>query len=174
VYTLPTSWSIVMVIGAAAACYQSQLARLLPSSKWPRGALSLMSVGVLLLISFSPVSKSEPMTYLLLGPVIGVCTVVVIFHLKEWKRIPTQWLRPLLGLGTISYAAYLWNYPIMNWLGGPNDMTIWRGAFTIIVTIAAATISWWAIERWTGYAKRWFDDREAPPLRPPSPRIQNG
>ena len=160
VYTLPTSWALVMVIGAAAANYQERIAAFLPSGGWKRSALSVTALGVLLAIAFSPVSKSSPATYLVLGPLIGLCTVALIFHLRTWQTIPTQWLRPLLELGTISYAAYLWNYPVMNWLGGPADMSPGRGLLTILVTIGAATVSWWSVERWTDHAKRWFDDRD--------------
>ena len=80
------------------------------------------------------------------GPLVAVLTVVLIFHLREWKTLPARWLKPALALGTVSYAAYLWNYPVVLWLSAtpsiPNGPLL-----SLPITILAATISWWLVER---------------------------
>jgi len=58
VYTLPCSWAIAMVIGAAAYLSQDALARLLPQSRVPRAALSLLSLAV---ISATPANPNGPL-----------------------------------------------------------------------------------------------------------------
>lgn len=159
VYTWPTSWAIVMVIGAAARIGQDRIASWLPRGRAARWLCTSAALAVLLGISIAPEMKSNPATYFVIGPVIGACTVVLVFHLRDWQTIPTQALRPLLELGTISYAAYLWNYPVIAWVGD-RPLTWIQSVASIVFTILAATASWWLLERWTGHVKRYLDHRE--------------
>ncbi|WP_166785850.1 acyltransferase [Cryobacterium sp. TMT1-62] len=146
IYTLPSSWAIAMVIGAAAYVGQDALGRLLPKSGIPRAALSLLSLGILMMITFSPIAKSWHLTYVAIGPLVALLTVVIILHLREWKTLPKRWLKPALALGTISYAAYLWNYPVVLWLSATPAIP--HGPLlSLPITLLAATISWWLVER---------------------------
>ena len=146
IYKLPTSWAITLIIGAAAYLEREALSRLLPRTGWKRAALSWGALGLLILASFIPEAKNSPVAYLLVGPLVALLTVALIFHMKEWRKIPTPWLQPMLALGKISYAAYLWNYPLAKWL----DQYPWytgRSWLSIVLTIAAATGSWWVVEK---------------------------
>lgn len=52
-------------------------------------------------------------------------------------------------LGVISYATYLWNYLIVCWLrgGGSGEVTPFMGALSIPLSIGAAILSWFLVER---------------------------
>lgn len=56
--------------------------------------------------------------------------------------------KPLVSLGAISYAFYLWHYPIIM---GLHDATGWRFRYVTLIglplTILAASISWVVVER---------------------------
>ncbi len=162
IYTMPFSWALAIVIGALARLGRDRIRQVLPGAGAPRAALSSLALVTLLGLCFLPDSKGEPIMYLLGGPLIALCTVVLIFHLETWVILPYRWMRPALALGTISYAAYLWNYPVAVWLAGPDRvMTTPQRVATIFLTIAIATVSWFVVER---PAQRWrqrFDARRA-------------
>lgn len=156
VYTLPTSWAVVMVMGAAARLGQEYVAGALPSNR-RRAPLSVAAVIVLLGISLVPEAKDWPGSYLLLGPVVGACSIVLIFHLREWAVIPTKWLAWPLRLGVISYAVYLWNYPVSKWTTAEFGDHWWVALSTVPITIALATLSWMLVEK---PVSEWRDRRE--------------
>jgi peptidoglycan/LPS O-acetylase OafA/YrhL len=156
VYGLPTSWMVAMLIGAAAKLGEPQLDRALQGDKG-RG-VAVASLLALAAISFAPDLKGWWGTYLLLGPTIAACTVGLIFECKRWDRLPAWWLKPLLGLGVISYAAYLWNYPIVKWMGDPATGVV-DGLATIPPTIIAAVASWYLVEKPAARLRRRLDRR---------------
>lgn len=146
IYKLPTSWAMTLIIGAGAFLERDALGRLLPSAGWRRAALSLGALALLFAIALIPEAKNSPAAYLILGPGVALLTVALIFHMQTWRKLPTVWLRPLLALGKISYAAYLWNYPLAKWLGQYPWYT-GRTWLSIVLTLAAATVSWWCVEK---------------------------
>ena len=98
-----------------------------------------------MMITFSPIAKNSHLTYLAFGPLVALLTVVLIFNLREWTILPKRWLKPALALGTISYAAYLWNYPVVLWLNVTPAIS--HGSLlSLPITLLAATISWWLVE----------------------------
>ncbi|MBT1611368.1 acyltransferase family protein [Curtobacterium poinsettiae] len=147
IYPLPTSWCLAMIIGAAAYFGQNFLTNA-HNGKSFRPAASWISVGaaiVILALSALPEAKDSPLTYLLVGPLAASCTVVLIAHLRTWEELPVKALRPLMALGLISYAAYLWNYPIHMWISADPDFPF-PGLSTIALTLAAAIASWFLVE----------------------------
>ncbi len=158
VYPLPSSWAIAMVIGAAAQIYKNKLSFLSVASG-RRASLIVIACVILGAISLLPEQKASPITYFVYGPLVALATVVIIFRMQEWTEIPSRWWRPLLGLGTISYAAYLWNYPIVTWIGA-RPLTWWQSLLSIVLTIVMALISWWLIER---PISRWRQRHDARP-----------
>lgn len=151
-YVLPTSWAFVLLLGASARLYQDRVAAVLPCHGQARTTASLIALGVLLSIAFAPVLKSWLVTYLLLGPLIGAATIVLVFHLRDWRTVSGRW-RPLLWLGTVSYAAYLWNGVFAVWLGGPTmNLSWWQSLVSIALTLVAAQVSLVVVER---PARRW-------------------
>ena len=157
IYTMPFSWAIAIVIGAVARLGEPRFRRLLPGSGRPRSLLSGLALAVLLGLCFLPEVKDQPLMYLVGGPLIAVCAVVLIFHLSTWITIPVRWLQPVLMLGTISYATYLWNYPISKWLAGADLVLGGPAAVaTIVLSVGAAALSWQLLEQpVAAWRRRW-------------------
>lgn len=140
-YTLPSTWSIAMVIGACLHLLRERI-------RWraPAGlglAFGVLALGALLLLSFFPDATSNPVFLLGGGVFVGLCSVVLISLAEKVPVVPGI-LRPLRALGLISYAAYLWNYPMALWTQVLLPET-WEVA-SIVLTIALATLSWWLVE----------------------------
>ncbi|MDF2993325.1 MAG: hypothetical protein K0S37_3839 [Microbacterium sp.] len=145
IYRLPTSWALAMIIGAAARIWNDRLISLLPIRPGQRAAVGAVAFVALLALSMIPEGKASPWSYFLLGPAVAVIAVVLMQIWSDWRSLPSPALRPLLALGTISYAAYLWNYPIVLWTRAASDAW-WVPVATIVLTILAATVSWWTVE----------------------------
>jgi peptidoglycan/LPS O-acetylase OafA/YrhL len=145
VYSWPTSWAVTMLIGALAALENERLERLLADRSALRGALAAAGLGFICAMSLVPDMRAFSTTYLVIGPAIAVCCVAMIFYVKQWSRLPLMGLRPLVALGTVSYAAYLWNGAIQYWLG-PRPFSVYQSIALFALSVAAATISWWLIE----------------------------
>lgn len=146
IYAYPTSWSLAMVIGAAARLGETRIDQWFPRDLGARALGSVALVG-LIAISVTANITDRAAAYLIEAPLIAALSVVLIFVAKKWEKLPTNALRPILALGTISYAAYLWNYPMTIWVSHAG-LTGWTNVIgAVVATIAAATISWYAIER---------------------------
>ncbi|RUR01207.1 acyltransferase family protein [Labedella endophytica] len=158
IYRYPASWALAMVIGAAARLWSAPIATMLPTGRAARELLGIGAVLTLGALAFLPAGKYSVWSYVLLGPIVALITGVLIHVWQDWRELPARWLRPLHALGVISYAAYLWNFPITLWVASITDAP-WAPVLGIAVTIAAATISWWTVEvparRW----RRRLDER---------------
>ncbi|MFJ6677532.1 acyltransferase family protein [Microbacterium sp. NPDC091382] len=157
-YSLPTSWALAMVIGAAARIWSQRVERVLPSTVRWRAGIGLASLVGLIALSFVPDAKDSPYSYLLLGPLVALISVALITIWSDWVSLPTRALLPLVWLGKISYAAYLWNYAIAVWLHAAVDEW-WVPLGGVISTIVMATVSWWAIEKPISQWRRRLDRR---------------
>jgi peptidoglycan/LPS O-acetylase OafA/YrhL len=143
-YTLPTLWALAMVVGAMLQVAVHRYRFQWPQTRALRIGLIVASTGFLGAISFYPNLKELPWTYALGALKIGLATAVLIMELKRVGSI-ARWARPLLWLGTVSYAAYLWNYPISVWLHRWESP--FAGLVSIPLTLVAASLSWFAIEK---------------------------
>jgi peptidoglycan/LPS O-acetylase OafA/YrhL len=89
--------------------------------------------------------RGHVLTYVLGGPVIAALTGVLVLRWSRWTSVRHAALRPLVWLGTVSYGAYLWNYPLtllLRPLGGLTAAILGIGA-----TVLAAGLSWHLVER---------------------------
>ncbi len=153
IYPLPTSWCLAMVAGAAAHFERDRITRWLPLNSRRTAIASLLALVTLLVIALMPENKGSPLLYLVIGPLIAVASIVLIMQVSAWTRLPRRELRPLLWLGTISYAVYLWNWPIVVWLG-PQPLDAPLAWLAIPLTIGAASASWWLVEAPAAKLKR--------------------
>lgn len=126
-YSLPTSWALCFVAGAAVRLHRDRLS--VPAWAAP-AALVLLAV-----LSVVPL-RGHPLTYLAGGPAIAALTGVLILAWRTWTTV-TGPLAALVWLGTVSYAAYLWNYPLSLWLPALP---------AVVLTLVAAALSWRYVE----------------------------
>ncbi|HEY0217894.1 MAG TPA: acyltransferase [Cellulomonas sp.] len=158
VYALPTSWGTTLLVGAAGYLGRDALRDRLPATA---GARRTVQVGLVLALGVAALGgggfAQHPWAYLLGAPAAAAATVVLISYAGRWDRLPTRLLRPAVVLGTISYAAYLWNAAIARWLGNPDDLT--GAVLGVVLTLAAASASWWLVERPAARVRRWLDRR---------------
>ena len=135
-YALPTSWALCFVVGAAARLVQDRVR--MPSYVVP---LALAGLAVLSVVPL----REHALTYLAGGPAIAALTAVLLLSWRTWTDVSAPALRALCWLGTVSYGAYLWNYPITLWIH-PSLGAV-AGPFAVALTLVAAAASWRLIER---------------------------
>jgi peptidoglycan/LPS O-acetylase OafA/YrhL len=80
--------------------------------------------------------RGHALTYLAGGPAIAALTGVLILAWRTWTTV-TGPLSAFMWLGTVSYAAYLWDYPLSLWLPALP---------AVVLTLAAAAVSWRYVE----------------------------
>lgn len=143
VYQAPTTWAITLLMGAAARVYRGRLQALIRY-----GWLAWASCAFLVAASFTPDADRHISRMLALGPLVGAAGIILVVAMEQ-KPTVVGMLRPLYALGTISYAAYLWNYPISVMMTPPGgaDMPILGGLASIALTIVTAILSWLTVER---------------------------
>ncbi|CAN5141590.1 acyltransferase [soil metagenome] len=138
-YALPTSWAVCFVIGAGVRVY---------GERWraPRWSIGMAS-GALTLLAVIPL-RGHALTYLAGGPAIAALTGVLLLAGREQVDVTAATLRPLVWLGTVSYAAYLWNYPLTLWWRAALDdepggeLTAGLVAAVLTLGLAAASTRW--------------------------------
>ncbi|NAZ85058.1 acyltransferase family protein [Kineococcus indalonis] len=144
-YTLPTSWAVTLLVGAATALHGERLARVL---RTPAGAvLPVLSAALLLGACLVPDAKALAATYVVGAPAVALCTSVLVVALQEAPAAPLRWAEPLRLLGLISYGAYLWNFLVVGWLAAVVGTGAAVGVAGIAATVALAVVSWFALER---------------------------
>ncbi|WP_209021948.1 acyltransferase [Nocardioides sp. 503] len=134
-YSLPTSWAVCFVIGAAARLHADRLT--LPTWAAPAALAGLAALSVVPL-------RGHALTYLAGGPAIAALTAVLLVSWRTWTRVDAPALTALVWLGTVSYGAYLWNYPLTLWLRPHLDLA---GPVAAALTLVLAAVSWYAVER---------------------------
>ena len=139
-YRFPTSWGVVLVIGAAVAL-ATHRGRGLPRFGQPvMGLVALCLIGWFSLLLL----PGEALTYFVFCPLIALATSLLIMRWSTWE-VAFRPMRLLVMLGMVSYGAYLWNYPIVIWLRSWNEA--WSGPLSLVLTLMMATLSWKLLER---------------------------
>jgi peptidoglycan/LPS O-acetylase OafA/YrhL len=130
IYESPTNWAVTLAAGCALAV---GVIKLRITSKFVAPVLV-----ALLAIAFLPEAKSQAWTYLLVLPLIAVLSLCLISNATS--EAPSRILNnsALRYLGKISYATYLWDFPLSQWFPGP---------VAIPLALAAAWVSFWLVEQ---------------------------
>ncbi|WP_210439138.1 acyltransferase family protein [Nocardioides xinjiangensis] len=138
-YVLPTSWALCFVVGGAARLLARPAGEAAPvRGTWPAAA-ALVGLAVLSVVPL----RGHALTYLAGGPAIAALTVVLLLSWRTWTTV-TGPLRALVVLGTVSYGAYLWNYPLTLWLRPSLDGL--AGPVSAALTLVMAAVSWHLVE----------------------------
>ena len=140
-YSLPTSWAICFVLGGAARLHRDRLRPPPWSTAWAP-ALALAGLAALSVLPL----RGNVLTYLAGGPAIAVLTAVLLLSWHTWTEVTGPALRALVWLGSVSYGAYLWNYPLTLWLR-PQVPEVAAGLLAACLTLAAAAASRRWVER---------------------------
>ncbi len=133
-YSLPTSWAVCFVVGGATRALGDRVV----VRPW---AVSAALAG-LAVLSVVPL-RGHALTYLAGGPAIAALTAVLLLSWRTRTDV-TGPARALVALGTVSYGAYLWNYPLTLWLR--PSLEAYAGPVAALLTLVAAALSWRFVE----------------------------
>lgn len=133
-YDLPTTWACCFVIGGLVRLSPVGTGRALG---WVCGAAVASLIGLAIL----PL-RGHLLTYILGGPLIAGLTAILLVSWSASRATPGPGRRTLMWFGRVSYATYIWNYPLTLWLR-PIDPT---GLTSVALTLAAAELSWRYVE----------------------------
>ncbi len=158
VYALPTTWGLGLIVGSALRLYRNHMFSWFSGHRLRRAALT-GSILVLAALVFFPKANETPVFFFVGGPLaMAAAAVLVVLAASRTRPMPT-WTRLLQALGTVSYAAYLWNYIVILWLNGGStaDLPPLVAVSAIVLTLLIAVISWHTVERLGRMARERFD-----------------
>lgn len=158
VYALPTTWGLGLIIGSALRLYRVHVFNWF-TGRWLRRATLLGSVTVLAALIYFPKANETPAFMFIGGPLAMAAAAVLVALAASRTAVMPKWTRPVQLLGTVSYAAYLWNYAVILWLNGGStaDLPPLIAVSAIVVTLLIAVISWHTVERLGRIARTRFD-----------------
>lgn len=146
-YQLPTSWAVCFVVGAAARVAVDRFRRGTSgpaAPPWLTRTTVVLALAGLAVLSVLPL-RGQAWTYLVAAPLVAVLTSALLVVWRSWYVVRPRLLRPWVALGTISYGAYLWNYPLILWLRPSMDDA--AGPVGSVLTVVAAGLSWRLVEQ---------------------------
>lgn len=158
VYALPTTWGLGLVVGSALRLYRVHVFRWFAGRRRRLAAL-LGSSLVLAALIFFPKANETPAFFFIGGPLAMAGAAVLVVLAASRTRAMPKWTRALQLLGTVSYAAYLWNYVVILWINGGStaDLPPLVAVSAILLTLLVAVISWHTVERLGRIARSRFD-----------------
>lgn len=147
-------------LGAGALCAFCLMTRRLA----PRAGLGLVGLAAILasVFLFSPTTPF-PSEFALLP--VGGTVLLILFAGPETPAGRLLALKPVVGIGLISYSAYLWHQPLLAFarlrLG---EVPPWLTAVLIVATFVLAALSWYFVEQPVRTAKRYRREGRRAPL----------
>ena len=172
VYALPTTWGLGLIVGSGLRLYRVHV------SSWFSGhrlrlAAGLGSIVVLAALVFFPKANETPAFFFVGGPLAMAAAGVLVVLAASRSSVMPKWTRALQALGTVSYAAYLWNYIVILWLndGSTADLPPLVAVSAILLTLLLAVISWHTVERLGRIARDRFDKYYPDQPRPVSGEV---
>ena len=139
-YLLPTrAWELA---AGAIVALETRNRNTPPSSP----VLALLGLAMILAaIIFFPEALPSPSLYTVV-PVLG--SVLIIGFCRAGLVYKILTFPPMVGVGLISYSAYLWHQPLFVFLRviDPNRPMPWMFAALIVVTLGLAYLSWRFVE----------------------------
>ncbi|MDN4646405.1 acyltransferase family protein [Arthrobacter sp. PsM3] len=162
VYALPTTWGLGLIVGSALRLYRVHVFGLFAGRRLRLVALLASSL-LLAGLGFFPKANETPFFFFVGGPLAMAAAAVLVVLAASRTRGMLQWTRPVQVLGTVSYAVYLWNYPVILWLNGGStaDLPPLVAWSAILATLLVAVISWHTVERLGRIARDSFDKHQS-------------
>ncbi|MGZ4661575.1 MAG: acyltransferase family protein [Arthrobacter sp.] len=169
VYALPTTWGLGLIAGSALRLYRVHVFNWFSGRRLRRAALP-GSIVVLTALAFFPKANESPAFFFIGGPLAMAAAAVLVVLAASRSGVMPKWTRTLQALGTVSYAAYLWNYVVILWLNGGStaDLPPLVAVSAIFATLLLAVFSWYTVERLGRMARASFDKRYPDQRRPDS------
>ncbi|MDQ0680658.1 peptidoglycan/LPS O-acetylase OafA/YrhL [Arthrobacter pascens] len=163
VYALPTTWGLGLIVGSALCLYRVHVTSWFSGHRL-RLAAGLGSTVVLAALVFFPKANETPAFFFVGGPLAMAAAGVLVMLAASRSSVMPTWTRALQALGTVSYAAYLWNYIVILWLndGSTADLPPLVAVSAILLTLLLAVISWHTVERLGRIARDRFDNKYYP------------
>ena len=173
VYALPTTWGLGLIIGSALRLYRLRVFGWFSGQRLRRAAL-IGSIVVLAALVYFPKANETPAFFFIGGPLAMAASGVLVALAASRTSVMPKWTRPVQLLGTVSYAAYLWNYVVILWLNGGStaDLPPLVAVSAILLTLLIAVVSWHTVERLGRIARDRFDKRY-PDQRPPAGKVDS-
>ncbi|MEO5318977.1 acyltransferase [Arthrobacter sp. CC3] len=158
VYALPTTWGLGLIVGSALRLYRVRVFRWFSGPRLRQAGL-FGSIAVLAALVFFPKANESPAFFFVGGPLAMAAAAVLVVLAASRSQVMPSWTRPLQLLGTISYAAYLWNYVVILWLNGGStaDLPPFVSVAAILLTLLVAVISWHTVEKLGRIGRDRFD-----------------
>jgi len=95
----------------------------------------------MIILSIFMFSESTPFPGIYAAvPVVGSTLIIVFGSGKTIVGRLLSW-RPLVGIGLISYSAYLWHQPLFAY-ARYHDLGTWRQEWFVILTLSALILAW--------------------------------
>jgi peptidoglycan/LPS O-acetylase OafA/YrhL len=158
VYALPTTWGLGLIIGSAVRLYRVRMFSWFSGPR-TRGVALAGSILVLAGLVFFPKANESPAFFFAGGPLAMAAAAALVILAASRPRVMPGWTRPLQLLGMVSYAAYLWNYPVILWLNGGStaDLPPLVAVTAILLTLLLAVVSWHTVEKLGRIGRDRFD-----------------
>ena len=147
-YLLPTrGWELLIGVLAALYLFYYREVDTSDGLKIKEEILSLLGL-LMIIFSFFAYSKDTPFpSFYALVPTVGTC-LIVIFCLPQTIVGRILALKPVVGIGLISYSLYLWHWPIFAFARYkiPEELNGILPFVLICVSLLLAYISWKYLE----------------------------
>ena len=158
VYALPTTWGLGLIVGSALRLYRVHVFSWFTGHRLDVRPCSDPSPSSRHWSSSLKPTKARPSIFFG-GPLAMAAAAVLVALAASRTAAMPKWTRPMQMLGTVSYAAYLWNYVVILWLNGGStaDLPPLVAVSAILLTLLIAVISWHTVERLGRMARARFD-----------------
>lgn len=139
------------------------IARFLPGgSRLTFDALATAGLAMIAVAIVLYSSRSAFPSYLAALPVGGAC-IVILAGLRRPDSIVIRWLAapPMILLGLVSYAWYLWHWPLLTFwrIYNFNKRDLFSDSIAVLIALALAALTYLAVER---PIRNWRSSRAAP------------